>query len=42
MVPNQHTTRKLTVDEYLRLEEKSDVRHEFYNGDVYAMAGLPG
>lgn len=28
-----------TVDEYLALEEKSAVRHEFYNGDVYAMAG---
>ena len=31
--------RKLTVEEYLALEEKSEVRHEFYNGDVYAMAG---
>ena len=28
-----------TVDEYFRLEEHSHLRHEFYNGDVYAMAG---
>lgn len=28
-----------TVEEYLALEEKSEVRHEFYNGEVYAMAG---
>lgn len=31
--------RKLTVEEYLDLEEKSEVRHEFYNGEIYAMAG---
>lgn len=33
------STHQYTVDEYLALEEKSDVRHEFYRGDVYAMAG---
>ncbi|WP_020606276.1 Uma2 family endonuclease [Spirosoma spitsbergense] len=32
-------THQYTVEEYLVLEEKSEVRHEFYNGDVYAMAG---
>ena len=31
--------RKYTIEEYLAFEEKSEVRHEFYNGDVYAMAG---
>lgn len=31
--------RKLTVEEYLQLEEKSEVRHEFYDGETYAMAG---
>ena len=30
---------KLTIEEYLILEEKSEVRHEFYNGEIYAMAG---
>ena len=28
-----------TVEEYLALEEKSEVRHEFYNGEIQAMAG---
>ena len=32
-------TYKLTIEEYLHLEEKSEVRHEFYNGEIYAMAG---
>ena len=26
-------------DEFLRLEERSDVRHEYHEGQVYAMAG---
>lgn len=39
MLAEQTQTRKLTVEEYLKLEEKSEVRHEFYNGEVYAMAG---
>lgn len=30
---------KLTFDEYLRFEEKSEGRHEFDHGTVYAMAG---
>ncbi len=30
---------KLTVSEYLKLEETSEVRHEFRDGQVYAMAG---
>jgi Uma2 family endonuclease len=30
---------KLTEAQYLEFEEKSEVRHEFYNGDVFAMAG---
>lgn len=29
----------MTIDDYLLWEEKSEVRHEFYNGYVYAMAG---
>ena len=31
--------RKLTVQEYLELEAKSDVKHEFLNGEMFAMAG---
>lgn len=29
----------LTSEEYLQLETKSDIKHEYINGDVYAMAG---
>jgi Uma2 family endonuclease len=31
--------RKYTVDEYFELERTSDVRHEYYNGEIFAMAG---
>jgi Uma2 family endonuclease len=30
---------KLTVSEYLKLEETNEIRHEFRDGRVYAMAG---
>lgn len=41
LAEQSHQTRshKLTVEEYLELEEKSEIRHEFYNGGMYAMAG---
>ncbi|MCL6755246.1 Uma2 family endonuclease [Nostoc sp. CCCryo 231-06] len=29
----------LTPEEYLELEEKSNIKHEYINGQVYAMAG---
>ena len=29
----------LTPDEYLQLEEKSDIKHEYIDGEIYAMAG---
>ncbi|TAN85471.1 MAG: Uma2 family endonuclease [Phormidium sp. SL48-SHIP] len=29
----------LTPEEYLRLESTSEIKHEYLNGDVYAMAG---
>lgn len=29
----------LTIPEYLELEEKSPIKHEYINGQVYAMAG---
>ncbi|SRR6266540_2358788 len=31
--------RKYTIAEYLRLEEYSNVRHEYLDGQIYAMAG---
>jgi phenylacetic acid degradation protein len=30
---------KLTVDEYLEMEEKSDEKHEYYKGQIFAMSG---
>ena len=32
-------SRTYTVAEYMELEKHSDVRHEFYEGEVFAMAG---
>ena len=29
----------ITPDEYLEMEEKSDVKHEYIDGYIYAMAG---
>ncbi len=33
------TRPKMTIDEYLAFEQAADVRHEFINGEAYAMAG---
>jgi len=30
--------RKYTVAEFLEMEEKSETRHEFYDGEIFAMA----
>jgi phenylacetic acid degradation protein len=30
---------KLTIDEYLEMEEKSDEKHEYYKGQIFAMSG---
>jgi Uma2 family endonuclease len=30
---------KLTEEEYLKLEESSEERHEFFNGEIFAMSG---
>jgi len=32
-------SRRYTAAEYFELEEKSEVRHEFFEGEVFAMAG---
>lgn len=34
--PQSH---RYTVAEYLALEERSEVRHEFFDGEIFAMAG---
>ena len=39
MLAEQLNIRKITLEEYLQQEEKSEVRHEFFNGETYAMAG---
>ncbi|MGD9854379.1 MAG: Uma2 family endonuclease [Planctomycetaceae bacterium] len=31
--------KRYTVDEYLALERASDVKHEFFDGEIFAMAG---
>jgi Uma2 family endonuclease len=31
--------KKLTIEEYLQFENGSEQKHEFYNGEVFAMAG---
>ena len=31
--------RKVTLDEYLAMERASDVKHEYFDGEVFAMAG---
>ncbi|RYD81491.1 MAG: Uma2 family endonuclease, partial [Sphingobacteriales bacterium] len=30
---------KFTVEEYLEMEKTSDVKHEFYKGEIFAMSG---
>jgi len=31
--------KRLTPDEYLKLEETSEIRHEYYDGEIFALAG---
>lgn len=31
--------KKYTVTEFLEMEEKSEIRHEYYDGEIFAMAG---
>ena len=39
MEQEKPAVRHYTVAEYMALEERSDVRHEFFEGEVFAMAG---
>jgi phenylacetic acid degradation protein len=34
-----HEKRKYTVEDYLQMEEYSNVKHEYYQGEIYAMSG---
>lgn len=34
-----HAVQRMTLEEYLAFEEQSLHKHEFYNGEVFAMAG---
>jgi len=35
----QPTPRLYTVEEYFALEEQSDIRHEYYHGEIYPLGG---
>jgi len=35
----QVSERKYTVAEYFQMEEKSETRNEYYDGEIFAMAG---
>jgi hypothetical protein len=35
----QPARQRFSFDEYLRLEEDANVKHEFLDGEVWAMAG---
>lgn len=35
----QHMSQYMTVDEWRELEQQSDIKHEYINGQVYAMSG---
>lgn len=34
-----YSKRKYSLEEYLEMEKVSDIKHEFYNGEIFAMAG---
>jgi Uma2 family endonuclease len=39
MVHLQVSGQKYSFAEYLEMEEKSEIRHEYYDGEIFAMAG---
>ncbi len=38
-LPKLKTKNALSVEEYLAFERDSDIRHEFFDGEIFAMAG---
>jgi len=39
MAQAQTAEQKYSLEEYLEMEEKSEIRHEYYDGEIFAMAG---
>ncbi|HEX8328449.1 MAG TPA: Uma2 family endonuclease [Hymenobacter sp.] len=39
MGQEEQQPRRYTVEEYLALEEQSEIRHEYFDGEIFAMAG---
>src|SRR2546422_11340889 len=35
----RHSQRRYTVGEYFAIEESSEIKHEYYDGAIFAMAG---
>ncbi|PSB00801.1 Uma2 family endonuclease [Merismopedia glauca] len=35
----QSSINVLTIEEYLALEQESEIRHEYVDGEIFAMAG---
>lgn len=36
---SRDSQRKYSLDDYFSVEEMSEVKHEYYNGEIFAMAG---
>src|SRR5438128_5071430 len=36
---SRDSQRHYTIDDYFTVEEMSEVKHEYYNGEIFAMAG---
>ena len=39
MIATPQPPQKMTVDEYLEWEAKQEIRHEYVNGEIFAMTG---
>ncbi len=39
MIMDNLARKKISAEEYFRIEETSEVKHEYFKGDIYAMAG---
>ncbi|MFB2982204.1 Uma2 family endonuclease [Microseira sp. BLCC-F43] len=39
MIATPETPQKMTVDEYLEWEARQEIRHEYVNGEIFAMTG---
>ena len=39
MIANREDYQKMTAEEYLEWEEKQEFRHEYIDGEIFAMTG---